>query len=361
MIGTYIVYNFIIFGATISAYLYEKSDNKINQIIFLSIAFFIPFFFLAIRYNIGTDYPNYVVYFEKIASGIDTIKEPGYELVNQIIAYYNLDVQWVFIFFGFFYLFFAYKALPKKGFAFGVFLFIAISYLYDGFSAIRQGVAVMIMAYAMKYIYSKEFKKYLFWSIMAMSFHLASGFLLLITYFISNKNFNKYFLMLFMIFAYILVIYTGIIESMLNIVVSIFPKYAWYLQSEYMQPSSIGSGLGILFKIFIALIVIFFKDKIGTKYPESNIVINLYVLYILFLIFRMKIMIFGRMEHMFIVSYIFSVVYFLNTFKKMSKIFVSIIILSIYYLIFMKYIITGTKDIDNSVHISPYQTILERR
>jgi len=127
MIGTYLIYNFILFGATVSAYLYEKSNNKTHQIIFLSLTFFIPFFFLAIRYNIGTDYPNYVMYFEKIASGMDTIKEPGYELVNKVVAYFNLDVQWVFVFFGFFYLFFGYKALPQKGFAFGVFLLISIS------------------------------------------------------------------------------------------------------------------------------------------------------------------------------------------------------------------------------------------
>jgi hypothetical protein len=33
----------------------------------------------------------------------------------------------------------------------------------------------------------------------------------------------------------------------------------------------------------------------------------------------------------------------------------------LYYIIFMKYIVTGTKDIDNDVYINPYQTIMNRR
>ena len=71
---TYAVYNFILFGSTISAYLYEKVQNKNAKMVFLFVSFLIPFVFLAIRYDIGTDYHHYVDYFYKIKSGYLSLK-----------------------------------------------------------------------------------------------------------------------------------------------------------------------------------------------------------------------------------------------------------------------------------------------
>ncbi len=356
---TYAVYNFILIGATLSAYLYERAKSENAKLVFLFVSFLIPFFFLAIRYDIGTDYQSYVDYFYRIARGEFVPKEPGYILLNELIAYLHMDVQWLFVVFGFLYLFFSYKALPKEGFAFGVFLLISISYLYEGFSAIRQGVAVAIMAYAIQYIQIKQFKKYLLWSIVAMMFHLAAGFLLLLVYPLVNKKFNKYVLIILIVFVYIAVRYTHVLEAVLHAAVSLFPKYAWYLDSKYMQPSGVGSGLGVLYKIFIALTAIFFKDKISAKHPHANVVINMYVLYILFLIFRMKIMLFGRMEHIFVFAPILAVVYLLNTFESKSKILVTMLVFGVYYVSFMKYISTGTGGDNADAYVNPYQTMLQ--
>jgi hypothetical protein len=100
---TYAIYNFILFGSTLAAYLYEKSESKNAQMVFYSIAFLIPFSFLALRYDIGTDYQNYVDYFYRIAGGEIVPKEPGYILVNYLISEVGLDVQWLFVFFWLFY------------------------------------------------------------------------------------------------------------------------------------------------------------------------------------------------------------------------------------------------------------------
>jgi len=361
MIETYLIYNFILFGTTISAYVYEKSYSKNNQIIFLSLTFLIPFFFLAIRYNIGTDYPNYVMYFKKIASGMETIKEPGYEFINKYIADFGFDVQWVFIFFGFFTFYFAYKAFPKDGFAMSIFLFIAIFYLYEGYSAIRQGLAVAIMLYATKYIYEKNFFKYFLFILLAMSFHLMTAITLLLLYPFVNKKFNKYTLMLIITIMFILIYYFNFSTKLMEFTGMLFPKYAWYLNSKYVLGASVSYGLaGPLIKISIILLIIFNKDSIIKKYPIANIYINFTVIYIISYILHLKMSIFGRVEHIFILYMILSLVFFLKIFKKKTRFIILTLIGLFYYLMFIRYIVNGTFETDNSVHIAPYQTIFNK-
>ncbi len=357
---TYAVYNFILFGATISAYLYEKSTSKNMQTVFYFFAFLIPFFFLAIRYDIGTDYHHYVDYFHVIAQGGFVPKEPGYILVNKVIAYFNLDVQWLFVFFGFFTMLFAYKALPKEEFLFGVFLFIVNFYLYQGYSVIRQGLALAIMAYAIKYIYNRDFKKYLFWSIVAMMFHLVTAFILLILYPVINRRFNKTFLLFAIIILFILIKYTHIDVVLLHAIAKIFPKYAWYLNSEFIRSSnSATTGLGVFFKVGMAIVTIFFKDKIEKRFPYANITINFYTLYIIFYIFSIKIMIFFRVEQVFVFAKILSITYLLGSFRGWNKIIASMVILGIYLILYEKYINYG-KLSSQDVYINPYQTVFQR-
>ncbi len=357
---TYAVYNFILFGTTISAYLYENSTSKNMQRIFLLFTFFIPLFFLCIRYNIGTDYHNYVSYFNMISNGEIVPKEPGYIFINWLIAYLGLDVQWVFVFFGFFTMFFLYKSFPKKGFALLVYFFITAMYLYEGFSAIRQGLAIAIMAYALKYIYEDKFFLYLFWAIIAMLFHFITGIILLLLYPIIKINFNRFFLIIFIVFSYILIIKLNFLQYLLNLIPVLFPKYAWYLHSKFMRPAEISSGLGVLLKILIAIVVIFFKNKIVENFKYAVITINLYVLYVISLMLHLKLAFFMRLEHVFLIFSLFSIVYFINTFEKNSKILVGFFFMSLFYVFFIKYIVAGTLANDNDVYINPYQTIFQR-
>jgi len=357
---TYIVYNFILFASTVSAYLYENSKLKSLSIIFYCIAFFIPFLFLAIRYDIGTDYQSYINYFYRIASGEDVPKEMGYIWINQLIDYFVIDVQWLFIFFGFFYLFFAFKSLPKQGFAFGLFLLITISYLYEGFSAIRQGLVISMLTYVLHNIDEKGFWNYLVWIIIASFFHLVTAFLFLMAYPLVKIKLHKYISIFLVIGLFIAIQFTHIAENIFAFGASIFPKYAWYLNSmQYASMAKTSFGLfGPIIKISIVLPILFFQDKIIKKFQKSKVMINFALLYIISYIFHLKISIFGRVEHAFVFTYIIVMVYFVYTFHKYSRAFMIFFMGLFYYLMFMRYIVNGTLEIDNDVYVNPYQTVI---
>jgi hypothetical protein len=357
---TYAIYNFILWGATLSAYAYEKTESKNSRIVFYSIAFFIPFIFLAIRYDIGTDYQNYVDYFYVIANGNIVMKEPGYLFVNYFIASFGFDVQWLFVFFGFFMMLFFYKALPRDGFTLGVFLFIALFYLYQGYSVMRQGLAIAIMAYAMKYIYSKKFLPYLFWAIFAMMFHLSTALILLVMYPFANIKTNKIILIVIIIAFFIMVKFTNISAKVLEFGAMLIPKYKWYLASQHLVVAKAGLGIsGTIIKISIPITIIFFKDEIINKYAEANVLINFYFLYTIFYLLHTQMSLFGRLEDIFIFSAILSIVYFSKTFEIKGRVIILFIIGLFYYLMFMRYIATGTAGADNGgVYVNPYQTVL---
>ena len=356
---TYAIYNFILWGATLSAYAYEKTESKNSQIIFYVIAFLIPFVFLALRYDIGTDYQGYVDYFYRINSGDIIPKEPGYLFINYFIEQLGLDVQWLFVFFGFFAMLFAYMALPKEGFTFGVFLFIAIFYLYEGYSAVRQGLSIAIMAYAIRYIYEKKFWIYFLWAVVAMMFHLITGLLLLLIYPIVNKKINKFFSMFVILFLFLAIQFTNIADQLFKMVASLIPQYAWYLNSKFAAEATTSYGLvGPLIKVSITLLVMFFKDEIVRKFEYANIALNMYLFYIISYIFHLKISIFGRVEHIFIFSVILSLTYFIKTFDKRGRVIIIFLIGLFYYLMFMRYIANGTRAVDNAVYVNPYQTVL---
>ena len=362
---TYAIYTFILFGTTISAYISQVALKYNTRLVFYFFSFFIPFIFLAIRYEINYDYHNYVYYFYQILDGNIPHKEPIYILINLIIGYLGLDVQWLFVTFAFFTIYFAYKAMDKEIFPIAVYLFITLFYLYDGMDIIRQGLVLSIMAYATKYIVQKRFFTYLLFALFSMGIHFFSGLILLMAYPILRIDFNRYFIIFFIVVLYILVLKFGIIEKLMNMFALLFPDYAWYITNErFTQHKTIGTGIGILFKMSILFMVVWFKNKISLHFKRANVFINMYVIYLALMIFSVKIVIFERVQNMFIFGVIFSLAYFLLILEKKSKILLIILIFSFYGMDYYKYIHSKTlknmKSGKNLAVVNPYRTILDR-
>ena len=317
---------------------------------------------MAIRYDIGADYRNYVRLFEMISNGEIVLKEPGYILVNYIISYLGLDVQWVFVFFAFFTLLFAYKGFPKEHFATSIFLFIAIFYLYYGLGVIRQGLAVSIMLYATKYLYNKDFKKYLMFSIFASLFHFGSAILPLLLYPVVNTNYNRFFMLVMLAVLNVIVITSDVVIEVYEAFRQLMPAYRDLYaagQSHYAERAISAYGnLSIVVKIFPIIVVTFYKHEIAKKFNYGNIVVNFTFVYGVLVLFSMEMQIFDRIRDIFILYFILSLVYFINIFSSQKRLVVMLLVCSLYFTWFIRYITIATEDINNGQYVRPYQTIL---
>jgi transmembrane protein EpsG len=233
-------------------------------------------------------------------------------------------------------------------------------YLYEGFSAIRQGLAIAMLTYALHYVGKKGFWYYFRWVVLASLFHLITAFLFLIAYPLVRIKLNKNIAIVAVVVLFFLVQFTPMAEKVFTIAATIFPKYEWYLNNmQYAGAAKTSFGLfGPLVKISIVLPIIYAQDHIVKKFPKALPVVNFAVLYIVSYIFHLKISIFGRVEHAFVFAYILAIVYFSLTFKKYSRILIIGMVGFFYYLMFIRYIANGTLDVDNDVYVNPYQTII---
>ena len=92
---TYLIYNMILVLSFLSAYLAEFSKTKFQRIVCRIVLFNILFIPAAIRYNVGTDYPNYVDYFNSVYG--NDVNEYGFYVLTVFLRNIGLPVHSLFV------------------------------------------------------------------------------------------------------------------------------------------------------------------------------------------------------------------------------------------------------------------------
>jgi len=237
---------------------------------------FIPVMFIywaspALQFNVGTDYFSYIrlaesgnfrIYFNK--------GEYGYYFVNELLTYFNIGSQGVFVAIGAintFLIFLILATLKKYKFKLWIifFLIFVVSGIYHNqMNGLRHYVAVLCTPLFFIYMYEKNYLKLFLISALALSFHKSFVIVLFfgIVVFIT-KNYSKRALLLLSVlmpFMYLFVM----IEIIYYVVDLLVPTYKVYLSWNIMEANK-GKGL-ILVKLyympfFIYFWYLYFKTK----------------------------------------------------------------------------------------------------
>ena len=352
---TTFIYIFILFFSTFTALLYEKSKSKNFQFIFLSFTYFVPLTFMALRYHVGIDYNGYESIFNIIKSGQSSYVEPGFVILNKIVQYFDFNVEGVVFISSVIFMTFSYKAIPKNGFAIGIFLLISYYYFLGGYNQIRQGMVVAIMTYALKYIYGKNMLIYMFFAFISLSLHFVTALIFILIYFIANRHISKYFLISIVVVAYFIYI-TNAIANVVDFIVNIFiPNYKHYLTSKFgmaISTNFIDTKVLPFINLLIGVWIFFHKDIVIKKFPIANIYINLFAFYLSFYFFRYNMIILERIQFTFILSTIIMVIYIIKTFSTESR---KMILFVLSIISFLYFTISFTAP---GRHMYPYKTIL---
>lgn len=329
-LGTY-------FTASISAFLYSKCKEKYFGLCLRIVTFTILFIPLAIRYNIGTDYETYVRIVNNIINGHKFYAfEYGYIPIIWLIKNFNLDIQFFFIIPAFISLCIIFYIIPKKCFWFCIPAYICVSWI-DSFSLVRQSFAAVIFLLSIKSMCDNKFLKAVLWGIVAGLFHTSLFFLLFLLLFTIPKwnvfsPYNNIFL--FIILNTILAL-TPAAEYLMQTILSVTP-YAAYINTIFAKKPEMGSGLGVLLKLLILLMVLFFsnRNKLLKKDIRYNLVIIFTFVFSFSQILSTQIHIFGRMYHMFDPFYIFMLIAIYDgksKYKKWVILFIQLAMFLIYY------------------------------
>lgn len=238
-----------------------------------------PFIFFMIlsmiRYDTTSDYDEYVKVFWKVRNGLyNDYFEWGYVLLNKIFSF----TKW-----GFIPLIALSIYIPFKGvlnlfkehniLLWGTFVFITFGFITRYENIIRQGIAMGIFYYSLKYIKTNNLVKYSFLAILATFFH-TSGIILFLYYFIikfaRNIKIQPFYSLAFVLAAYLLYL-TGTFMNLAGNIFPIIPQYAIYAGFDSVSAES---GFGVLYKVLLAWLPSFYFHKKEVS-SDVRMVLNL--------------------------------------------------------------------------------------
>lgn len=307
----------ILFGLIIYSFFVSVITQKTSTISGIIGVIILAFYtlFMGLRYGVGLDYFNYLdsYGYDYNAYGF----EPFFYFLMYFCKNYLENFYYVTLFTLMISNIFIYLGLKKRnieGFYFLLAIFIFLSNTAMVYMNImRQGIAVSICFYAVTFIYEKNFKRYLFFIILAMGFHLSAIFMLPF-YFIRVK-FNKITFLIAVILCYVAA-YFQLATVLINVVASIIPKYNYFQNSTFLQNDSVKLlSLGVLLNVVVMLCLLFSKKK--NKQIE-DIDTNLYLIGILFNVLSLSTFVFDRIGIYFFIFGISTIPKFLNNLKRVE-------------------------------------------
>lgn len=324
-----------------------NSRNLNKQYSSLIFVFIIITVFLGVRYMFGSDYISYLSQYYIIKAGVDnsytlyesilyneTPSEPGWVILNRAFSSTS------FAFFVFIltlfesYVLYTYvrKYVPPSWYWFSIFIFMVNpSNMLTCISMMRQYLAMSLFIFAIKYIITGKFIRYLILILAAALIH-TSAIILLPIYFIRNVNmsiFNKKSFILLLTFLVALwyirgAYYCGdIINNMLSL--ELFQRYELYADSD---EGAISLGLSSLLYVLLFYLSI---SSIKFSNREEAILILISLFGILILPLGVNISLISRLSFYFTYALIFVCPIVLKKIKRIELRYLMIIMMLVFY------------------------------
>ena len=153
----------------------RNRQEALNRILLVGI-FMALFALSSLRIGIGNDYWTYRYNFLHIISGDTKVSyEVGFKMLVKVLqALFGYDnYRMVFAFMAFVTCAFFVKGLfdSSDWFAMSFFLFMANGFYFMSFTNVRYYFAIAVCLYAMKFLFRKNYAKFVFWILFAAFFH----------------------------------------------------------------------------------------------------------------------------------------------------------------------------------------------
>lgn len=295
--------------------LYDRKNSKL----YLHLSVLTIWFIGAFRWNIGTDYYQYEIWYdtwEMYKDGSVNLGEiePAFYLICTLLHFLNLNSQALFVVYESIIVLFLYKGLRfyvKYDTAILMALFLFVVYPTSGghwssMNIIRQAAAVSISFWATRYLCEKNYKKFLLGTALSISFHYSSIFVTLLILF-CERNIHKVFLLLILLMGFLLN-WFGITGS---IVMQIIKYMAGFVgkYEEYVLNGMIG-GESFSITAFMLVVIYFIVLKINSRplTRKSFVIVNgaaLYLVLRVYTSFGLEGSFIGTILHRFEIFFVF--------------------------------------------------------
>lgn len=293
----------------------------------------------AFRYNNGADYLMYLRLFKDIGSGHSIVKvdgkslEKGFILLVKLCQTISREPCFSFGIIALLIICLIFKGCidSSEDYKLSVLLFFVSGIYFDSFNGLRQYIAMAVFFYGMKYIFSKEIKKYILCCLIGYLFHKSVLFLIPL-YFIQ-------FIKIDLKRAVLIILIGTLSMTMIYKVVLFFlayTPYAYFLTSAEMK-NAVTSQSAIFFFVVNTVIGYFFYNQNEIIEEKTQILFNIQVLFLIIALLTTTVPLVSR-----ILSYglLFEVLYIpsmLEIIKKRSIKSISVFLIVILYIMINLY------------------------
>lgn len=246
---------------------------------------FLPIFVVAaLRYEVGTDWPIYLDYYNWINDGTRSFSEVLFNLMNKLIYCTVNDFQGLVVLVAFLSYFFLFKAINEQSISvpLSLLVFFISSSFFASMNQLRQAISMPIMLYAYKYIMEKKPFRYLFWCIVASLIHVSSLVYLPLYFLAKFKPSVRRYVTIFGFCVITLPVLHFIAETLIKL-----SKYAWYFTSVFNTGSEANNFylLGFLFQSVMFIIMAYYRFTSEAEDSVYDSMLNCYFLSVITLLF----------------------------------------------------------------------------
>lgn len=298
MLFSIVFYNIIVIQALLFMLAYLKIKTLSRYVFFCCslLTILIP---SAVRFEIGTDYLNYKDIYTQIGFGTYSDNtEILFYYINLMLSSLGLDFQYLIIITSLIFCFFISLCVKRES-SIWFFLFILLFIYLPSYNILRQAISISISCYALyRYFYFNEKISFPFIIVLSSFFHISSILFLLFPFFLDLKLSIKTRFSLILFFYFFMEYFVDIIfqsDFFLN------SHYSYYLGSDYLERTNLGSGVGVFFQLFPYFVLIFFGNRIINDDEKLNRLANLSLIIVLCKFLVINFYVFNRVEIMFFV------------------------------------------------------------
>lgn len=353
-----LIYMFIIAGMILLGIVLKPNNNLKNRKIYIFIVFGLLIIIAAIRsYTIGTDTEQYTGSYKVIRS-IDFAKhntirfEIGFFTMCKILNYFSEDPQILLIITSLIIFgamgFFVYE--NSEDVIMSSILFVTLNYYGLFLSAMRQALAIGIIAFSLRYLYEKKYIKYFLGILVASLFHQTAIIMVVLIFFRNIKFFKKY-LYIDILIAIVAFMFAN---KLFGVIVKFFTVYESYSKSSFFESNYFAALLNSVVSFVILITGIFcYELSNGEKYKEYDF--NAFIMSISFILYvvTMKINIFSRATMYFS---IFTIVWLPNSINSIDNAKQRMVLKYCVFIFSMLYWIVIAKYRPEWHSVVPYQT-----
>ena len=310
----------------------------LNTLSLLAI-FTILFLLSAFRMEVGNDYETYVDTFHEIYVGGYVVTEPLFNAVVKILCELSGGENYLLVFavFAFVTIWIFLKVMYEQAddFFMAFFLFMTLGIYFRTFNTVRYYFVLAITLYSFRYIFRKEYGKFLLLIVLAAFFH-KSVLVVIPIYLIANMKWKKWYVAVLSVGAATMVLFQDFI---MEIALELYPSYkdTIYLETE---TGLSGNLMSILRCVAVLMLALLCYREAWREDEKNRFYVKLNFLAVLLYLCGSFLPLVGRIGYYLITSQILLIPAILGSIKdnKKKKILTSIVLIACigYFLIFLR-------------------------